>query len=257
MECVWGAGREYANLWGSLRDCWSCLVVVGGAEAGITMTEGVFERIVQHSRSHLEAGLYRRAVPAHLLLFVHSPGHDLIDRTLHKGRRDRFAASTPGSVMHPRTLVTLKIAQQLTGLPLETSDAGHVANMLALRPPTQGRELAPASRPAPAARARSAPRHATSPARPWPLAAPHAAAATARHHPRTAPSPACLHVVRPRRAPAGTGQYESRSIRVRTLAALPTAGVKADEGYRRRHGNVASGQPSAAAGRGGISRPGR
>jgi hypothetical protein len=39
-------------------------------------------------------------------------------------------------------------AAQLTGVRLETSDAGHVANMFALRPAAQGREFAPASRPA-------------------------------------------------------------------------------------------------------------
>jgi hypothetical protein len=55
----------------------------------------------------------------------------------------------PGGVVYQRILVALEIAQQITDVPLETPDAGHVANMLALRPPTQGRELAPASGPAP------------------------------------------------------------------------------------------------------------
>ena len=44
----------------------------------------------------------------------------------------------------------------------------------------------------PVARARNAPRHATSRARPWRSAAARAAAATARHRRRSAPSPACL-----------------------------------------------------------------
>jgi len=93
---------EYANLWGSLRICCGCPVVVRGAEAGIAMTEGVFERIVQHGCSHVEEGLHRRPVPAPLLFLVHTLGHDLVDRTLHKSGRDRLAASTPGSVMHQR-----------------------------------------------------------------------------------------------------------------------------------------------------------
>ena len=113
------------------------------------MTEGVFERIVQHGCSHVEEGLHRRPVPAHLLFLVHTLGHDLVDRTLHKSGRDRLAASAPGSVMHQRTLVPLEVAQQLTDVPLETPDARHVAHRLAPRPAAQSRELAPASRPAP------------------------------------------------------------------------------------------------------------
>src|SRR5277367_1343409 len=88
--------REYANLWGSLRGCCGCLVVVRGAEAEIATTEGVFERIVQHGCPHFEERLRRRPVPPHLLLLVHPLGHDLVDRTLDEGGRDRFAASTPG-----------------------------------------------------------------------------------------------------------------------------------------------------------------
>src|SRR5271165_2488881 len=100
------------------------------------MTEGVFERVVQHGGSHLEEGLHRRPAPAHLLLFVPSLGHDLVDRTLHKCCRDRLAASTPGGVVYQCALVALEIAHQLMDVPLEAPDAGHVANMLALRPPT-------------------------------------------------------------------------------------------------------------------------
>src|SRR5258708_4396359 len=113
------------------------------------MTESVFERIVQRGCSHVEEGLHRRPAPAHLLLFVHSLGHDLVDCTLHKGSRDRLAASTPGGVVYQRAFIALEVAQQLTGVPLETSDAGHVANIFAPRPPTHGREFASASRPAP------------------------------------------------------------------------------------------------------------
>src|SRR5208283_6173279 len=137
-----GSQWEYAKLWGSLRGGCDCIVVVRGAEAGIAPAEGVFERVVQNRGAHIKEGLHRRSVPTHLLLFVHSLGHDLIDCTLHKGCRDRFAASTPGSVMHQCALVALEIAQQLTDVPLETSDAGHLVYMLALRPATQGRELA-------------------------------------------------------------------------------------------------------------------
>ena len=50
----------------------------------------------------------------------------------------------------------------------------------------------------PAARARSAPRHATSRARQWPSAAPHAASATARRRRHTAPWPACPPARQPR-----------------------------------------------------------
>src|SRR5208282_5437356 len=120
---------EHAKLWGSLRCCCSSLVVVRGAKARIAMTECVFERIVQHGGSHVEEGLHRRPVPAHLLLLVHTLGHDLVDRALHKGSRDRLAASAPGGVMHQRAFIALEVAQQLTGVPLKTSDACHVANM--------------------------------------------------------------------------------------------------------------------------------
>src|SRR5271165_6183034 len=140
---------EHANLWGLLRRCCGCLVVVRGVEAGIAPAEGILERIVQHGCPHPEEGLHRRPVPAHLLFFVHALGHDLVDRALHKGSRDRLAASTPGGVVYQRAFIALEVAQQLTGVPPETSDTGYVAHMLALRPATQGREFAPASRPAP------------------------------------------------------------------------------------------------------------
>jgi len=39
--------REHAKLWGSLRCCCGCLVVVGGAKAGIAPAEGISERVVQ------------------------------------------------------------------------------------------------------------------------------------------------------------------------------------------------------------------
>jgi hypothetical protein len=55
------------------------LVVVCRAEAGIAMTEGVLESIIQHGCSHVEEGLHRRPVLAHLLLLVHAFGNDLVD----------------------------------------------------------------------------------------------------------------------------------------------------------------------------------
>jgi hypothetical protein len=103
--------REYANLWGSLRGRCGCLVVVHGTEAEIAMTEGVFERIVQHGCPDVEERLHRRPVPPHLLLLVHPLGHDLVDRTLDEGGRDRFAASPPGGVVHQRAFVPLEVGQ--------------------------------------------------------------------------------------------------------------------------------------------------
>ncbi len=120
------AGR-YANLWGSsLRGRCGCLVVVRWTEAEIAMTEGVFERIVQHGCPHFDERLHRRPVPSHLLLLVHPLGHDFVDRTLDERGRDRFAASTPGGVVHQRAFAPLEVGQQLTDVPLETPDTGHV-----------------------------------------------------------------------------------------------------------------------------------
>src|SRR3954453_14689031 len=44
-----------------------------------------------------------------------------------------------------RALVVLEVAQQLADVPLETADAGHLTQGLALRPAAQRHELAPAS----------------------------------------------------------------------------------------------------------------
>ena len=72
-------------------------ISVCGAEAGIATAKGVLESIVQHRCSHVEEGLRRRPVPAHLLLLVHAPGEELVDvhRTLHERGRDRFAIPAP------------------------------------------------------------------------------------------------------------------------------------------------------------------
>src|SRR5271166_2667668 len=105
------SGREYANLWGSLRGCCGCPFVVRGTDPGIARAEGALERVIQNGGAHVKEGLHRRSVPTHLLLFVHAHGHDLVDRTLYERGRDRFAASTPGGVVYQRTLVALEIAQ--------------------------------------------------------------------------------------------------------------------------------------------------
>src|SRR5271166_6284830 len=103
--------REHAKLWGSLRCQCDCLVVVCRTEAGIAMTEGVRESIVQHRCSHVEEGLHRGPVPAHLLLLVHAFGNDLVDRALHERRRDRLTTPAPGGVMHQRSVIPLEVAQ--------------------------------------------------------------------------------------------------------------------------------------------------
>src|SRR3954454_3736158 len=100
----------------------------------MALTEGVLERAVQHGGAHVEEGLHRRSVPAHLLCLVHALGHDLIDRALHERRRDRITTPTPGRIGYQRALVTLEVAEQVADVSLEAADAGHVAHVLALRP---------------------------------------------------------------------------------------------------------------------------
>src|SRR3954471_20859898 len=46
------SAREHARLWGSLRCCCDCPVVVCRAEPRIAPAEGVFERVVQHGGAH-------------------------------------------------------------------------------------------------------------------------------------------------------------------------------------------------------------
>src|SRR4051812_10550719 len=75
---------EHANPWGSLRGCCGCPSVIDGAETAITPAEGVLEPAVQHGGANVEEGLHRHPVPAHLLLLVHAPCHDFVDRTLHE-----------------------------------------------------------------------------------------------------------------------------------------------------------------------------
>src|SRR5664279_4303817 len=97
------------------------------------MTEGVFERIVQHRCSHVEEGLHRRPVPAHLLLLVHAFGDDLVDRTLHERGRDRFAVPAPGGVMHQRSLVPLEVGQQLAGVVFQAPDACYANEFIPIK----------------------------------------------------------------------------------------------------------------------------
>src|SRR3954452_19215823 len=56
---------------------------------------------------------------------------------------------SPGRVGHQRIPVAFEVAQQIGDVSLEAADAGHLASGLASRPAAQGRELAPAPRPAP------------------------------------------------------------------------------------------------------------
>src|SRR4051794_32194148 len=113
------------------------------------MAEGVLERAVHHGRAHVQEGLHARPAPAHLLPVVQALSHDLVDRAFHERGRDRLTTPTPGRVMHQRCLVALEVAQQIAGVSLKTANAGHVTYGRALRPAAQGRELAPAPRPAP------------------------------------------------------------------------------------------------------------
>src|SRR3954464_1821175 len=63
--------------------------------------------------------------------------------------------------MYQRVLIALEIAQQRADVPLKMFDAGHVTQVLALRPAAQRRELAPASPPAAVPQAPLGPLQAT------------------------------------------------------------------------------------------------
>jgi hypothetical protein len=97
------------------------------AEAWIATTEGVLERIVQHRCSHVEDGLHRRPVPAHLLFLVHAFGDDLVDSALNERGRDRFAIPAPGGVTDQRSLVPLEVGQQLADVVFQAPYASHAA----------------------------------------------------------------------------------------------------------------------------------
>src|ERR1700722_4938797 len=207
-------------LWGSLRRQCDYFLAVCGAEAWIATTEGVLERIVQHRCSHVEEGLHRRPVPAHLLFLVHAFGDDLVDRILHERGRDRFAIPTPGGVMaalpgfaqgspetrrrgapggrcQPRRVCGYAAAsgtkpRVCAGIPANVR-ATSATSPAPVREPLRrpGARRPRRGRVRSAAHVRSVPLHATSRARPWRSAATRVAAATARHRRRSAPSPAC------------------------------------------------------------------
>src|ERR1700759_2405173 len=125
--CSGTALREHAKLWGPLRyTSFHSTLIVYGSKAGVVLPEDALERAIQHGGANVEEGLHRRPVPAHLLLLVHAPGHDLVDRTLHERGRDRLTAPAPGRVVDQRVLVALEVAEQIADVPLETSDPGHV-----------------------------------------------------------------------------------------------------------------------------------
>src|SRR3954468_12212324 len=111
------------------------------------MAEGILERVVQHGRAHVQEGLHGRPAPAHLLILGHALGYDLVHRAFHERRRDRLTTLPPGGVGHQRTPIAREVAQKLADVSLEATDAGHLYR-LASRPAAQGRELAPAPRPA-------------------------------------------------------------------------------------------------------------
>src|SRR5215211_2210376 len=134
---------------GFLRRQCDYFVAVCGAEAGIATTEGVLECTVQHRCPHVEEGLHRRPVPAHLLLLVHAFGDDLVDRTLHERGRDWFAIPAPGGVMDQRSLVPPEVGQQLADVVFQAPDASHVAYRWTPRPAAERRKFAPASWPTP------------------------------------------------------------------------------------------------------------
>jgi hypothetical protein len=124
------------------------MLIMCGTKAGVVLSEDALERVVQHGCPDVEERLHRRPVPPHLLLLVHAPGHDLVDRALDKRGRDRLAAPAPGRIMNQRVLVAREVAEQIVDMSLETFDADHLTQGLALRLATEGRELAPASWPA-------------------------------------------------------------------------------------------------------------
>ena len=55
-----------------------------GTKAGVVLAEDILERAVQYGCPNVEEGLHRHPVSPHLLLFVHTLGHDLVDRAFHE-----------------------------------------------------------------------------------------------------------------------------------------------------------------------------
>src|SRR3712207_3400610 len=123
------------------RLCCRLVTRVRRPEARIALPEGALERAVQRRRADVEEGLHGGPVPAHLLLLGHPLGHDLVDRALHEGGRDRLATPAPGGVGHQGVLVALEVAQQVADAALEAANAGQVTSGLAPRPAAQAREI--------------------------------------------------------------------------------------------------------------------
>ncbi len=103
------------------------MIIVAGAEARITIAEGILECVIQHGGTNIEEVLHGRPVPAHLLFLVHALCDDLVDRALDERRRDRLTLSTPGSIMHQHVLVALEVAEKFADVSLKTVDAGYLA----------------------------------------------------------------------------------------------------------------------------------
>ena len=79
------------------------------------------------------------------------------------------------------------------GIPANARATSAISPAPVREPPRRTNAYRPRQGPLPpATRVRTAPRHATSRARPWRSAATRAAAATTRHRRRSAPSPACV-----------------------------------------------------------------
>jgi hypothetical protein len=56
------------------------------------------------------------------LLLIHPLGDDLVDRTLHKRGRDRFAIPAPGGVIDQRSLIPLEVGQQFADVVFQAPD---------------------------------------------------------------------------------------------------------------------------------------
>src|SRR5271166_4214626 len=146
------------------------------------------------SARRIDAG--RRSVPAHLHCARGSPAAHWRAAGDVRYRARRIHACAAPSDTGPRVCAGIPASARAT------IAISHAPGREPPRRPGACRLCLCQGRGPPAARARGARRRATSPARPWPSAAPRAAAATARRRHRTARSPVCPHVLRPRRAPA-------------------------------------------------------
>jgi len=74
-------------------------VVIRWAEIRVEYLERFFERSIENGDPHVEGGLHRPSVPAHLLLLDHAASHDLIDRAPGEGGRDWLAMPPASTVI--------------------------------------------------------------------------------------------------------------------------------------------------------------